>query len=293
MARKYPTYEPILSPAPDSYVHYQTWPEYATESHFGPMFQPLLLPGNPRGFRRGLWPFFVEEYISDEEPNLQHDDPEAPARFILWRRISRTDRPLGWIQSDSRPSHIESFIELTPGEEYATKWAKIARNERRRWLELAKTTYDIVPLSGDELIAVYKKSSVQKRIGVWPASMFVQKQTADPEHYFIFGVRTKLTGKVIAAMAFIDSPTHQSSYYDVGCKVDPLDDPVMVGLIDHWFMHCIAHNIRYLQMGGSWIPGKPKSWKGFSTFKSKFKPGYIVMPPLLWKFKKGKLFKFS
>src|SRR5258708_241859 len=104
MAAQKLEYEPILSPVPHTYVHYQLWPEYAAETHYGPVFQPLIIPGLPRGFRRGLWPFFVEEYIGDIEPTLPYDEPNAPARFILWRRLSRTDKPAGWIQTYSQPA---------------------------------------------------------------------------------------------------------------------------------------------------------------------------------------------
>lgn len=118
-----------------------------------------------------------------------------------------------------------------------------------------------------------------------------RKWKSDPEHIIFWGAREKSTGEVVACIGVINSPNYQASYYATGCMHSTqASTPVMVGLIDHWFKTSQSHQIRFLHFGSFWIPGEPKAWKGFSTFKMKFKPQLILYPPTLVRLKCGTFF---
>lgn len=51
-----------------------------------------------------------------------------------------------------------------------------------------------------------------------------------------------------------------------------------VGLIDAWFRHGIERRLRFLDFDAFYAPGDPRSWRGFSRFKSQFGTRFIRYP---------------
>ena len=282
--------EYITAKLPDGWVPYHQWPEYAEDLDMPPFFRPTKVGTDPVGTRRGVWPLCIEAYASDADPVLA-PDASAPNRIIMWQRVTRLDVPRGWHQLSKRPDALRGFVELRSGVDYAQSWSRKAKYERLKWRKLCEDgTYRVEEVSWDEFAALYGRSTVRKQVGSYLIHMFERKWRAHPEHISMWGARNLSTGELVAGLGVINSPTCRGSLYAVGCKVASDESPAMVGLFDHWFEVSLANRVRFLQLGHFWIPGKPKSWKGFSTFKLKFKPTLVLHPPALYRFQCGRLF---
>ncbi len=290
------TYGETVTQLPDGFVPYQQWSEHNACADVPPFMHPEQVGTSPIGRRWGLWPIMFEEYVSDTEPDLSVSDPQCKAnnRIILWRRLTRNDIPKGWHQPSRTSSKLEGFFELRPDEEYWKKWSKSARYDRRRWhTELLNKKYIIESITIEEFEQTYTKSSIAQKIG--KDIFYILKRKAldknTAQYVELFGIRVIKTGEVIACMGIIHSPTRNASYYQAGCIRDTtMSEPIMLGLIDHWFAHEVTRSTRFLHAGYSWQKGETKSWKGFSQFKAKFGLCYIACSPLLVRFMRGKLF---
>lgn len=283
-------YGEVITSLPDGFVPREQWPEYNIAATPSALFNPEEVGKNPRGVRWSFWPLTFEEYVSDKEPDLSISDPKGNARnrLVWWRRIVRADVPPGWYQLSRRPSRFEGFAEIKE-KDYWRSWTKTARYDRRVWHEdFLNKKYTIEKISYPEFEVSYLKSSVVKKVGTEALHMV---ERLKEEHTQLWGVRDIRANTIIAGMAVIDSPTHRAAYYLSGFKLPTsANDPVMTGLLDHCFASLQKSGGRFLQTGGFWHRGKPRSWKGFSQFKAKFGMRYIAYQPMLVRFVSGKLF---
>lgn len=289
-------YGELIQTLPEGFVPYQQWPEYHTAADIPKILHPIAVGKNPTGTRRGIWPLFVEEYVSDTEPDLLQSDPDqtAPNRIIKWHRVVRQDIPHGWRAFLQTPSRIEGFAEVFPHDAYWTHWSESARRYRKKWTqEFLGKKYTIEPIPFEEFAASYKQGTISNTV----KKIFLEKLalklllSKDSETITLWGVRDIQTARVVAGMATITSPQHKASYYLCGFIHPAAEhDPVMLGVMDHWFGMAQKNGILFLHFGCFWKKGDPVSWKGFSTFKSKFGLQYIAYPPILVRIARGNIF---
>lgn len=289
-------YEPVLTQLPEGYIPREQWPEYDLPSEAPKFLGPRLVGKKPKGMYRRLWPIVVEEYISDEEPVLEDSDPQGIAlnRVLIWQRITRTDTPQKWWATSKEVKRLEGFAEIKE-KEYWKQWSESARRYRRKWLgEHFNITYTLEQISYEEFEAAYKKSSVWKVVKTILLDVIKRKLCSPAaSHVELWGARSIKTGRIVAGMATLTSPSCRGSYYISGFIMpEGENDPVMVGLMDNWFSRSHSRNIIFLHFGGFWIPGNPENWKGFSIFKQKFGLSYLAYPAPVFRFKKGRLFNF-
>jgi len=287
-------YGKIITELPHGFVPLQQWPEYDLAHLPLPTFNPELIDAEFRGIRWGFWPLMFEEYVGDTEPNMSRSDPTRHARnrVVMWRTLVRTDVPKGWHRIGHKISKLEGFAEITDLP-YCSHWDESAKRYRNKWLrDHSGKTYHIEPIGYDEFRAAHAHSLVSKTIKSFFADQISRQSQGNTKRYYEFhAVKHTKTGQIAAAMCVLNSPTHKASYYVTGFyNPEHADVPAMIALMDRWFKESQECGIRFLHFGEFWIPGKPKSWKGFSLFKSKFGLQYIAHPPVLLRFAPGKLF---
>ena len=285
-------YGPVVTKLPHGFVPYQQWPEYGFEFDTAPGLRSTQVGIHPTGARRTLGRLCVEEYVSDDEPNMSESDPNntAPSRMIIWRRLTRTDTPKGWYAFSKKPSRIEGFFDMKEGEEYLSRWSESARRYYKKWrVEYSDKKYRIEPLMLDSFIAAYQQGTLPHSVRGWTTEMLTQKflHCRTRGAIQLWGVRNIATQELTAGIATITSTQHSASYYLCGfIQTATQDEPLMYGLLGHWFALCKQDSIRFLQFGRFWQKGDPAAWKGFSNFKSKFGLHYIQFLPSLIRFKR-------
>ncbi|MDB5224936.1 MAG: hypothetical protein JWO43_558 [Candidatus Adlerbacteria bacterium] len=247
----------------------------------------------PKGMRWGLWPFYFEQYVSDQEPDMSLSDPEgqAQARLVMWLRPTRTDRPSGWLHMGWRYTRIETYSDIT-NSQYWKSWSKTTRQARKRWLnDVAGKTHIVRIATYEEYERGYTESVVAKRTkgdSIYMARQ-LEQYTPDTMTYWIAECMEDKTIK--AGIAITSSPSTSNAYYAAAyLHQDSGDYPLMIGLFDEWYKTATAQGYKYLHLGEIWTPGKPKSWKGFSVFKLKFGVICIAYRPVLVRFVWGRLF---
>lgn len=278
--------EDILELPPD-FAPREQWPEFSLASIPPPQLNPQEVGTAPKGLRWGIWPLYFESYTSDTEPDLAKSDArgDAPSRIIIWHRITRTDAPHGWRAFSQRGSRTESYAELVPGEDYAHAWSESARRYRNKWRrEYLGVKYSIEALAYEQFKVAYMQSPTFKKTGEKPLDI-LRRNIRGRAPSRIWGVLHLESGELAAGMAVMDSPAEHASYYACGfIRQEWSADPLMTGLMEHWFSESARTDIQLLHLGEFWQEGKPADWKGFSQFKSGFGARLIPYPPALVRF---------
>ena len=288
-------YGSVLHELPDRFVPYQQWPEYFLETDAPLFMHPTLVGTHPVGLRRGVGPLVMEEYISDDAPDvrLSNSTGAAPPRILIWQRVHTKVTPPGWHSLSQRPGKLEGFKELVPGTAYTDQWSVSTLRYLKKWRsEQLGAHYSIEKISYDEFAQAYEESTVSKRMGRTLIDALGRKLTLDGGSGAIdlWVAKHIDTGTIDAGLATITSTTYSGSYYHTGfvCARAAHAHP-MIGLMDHWFAQCEARGIRFVCFGSFWRAGDTSAWKGFSAFKSKFGLSYLAYPPALYRFTWGKL----
>lgn len=292
MAVTFP-YGELIDSLPEGFEPKEQWAEYPLDSLPFTFCNPRIIGSDPRGLRWNLGPLYIEEYISDKEPDLALSDRATPAplRLIFWRRLTTSAHPEGWHRSVSLApsSGIEGFATLAPGEEYWKKWSESARRYRRHWLqEFADARYRIEEGTFEQFALGYRHSTVAKKTLRESLQITRDYEKGAPERMRYWIARRLSDGTIVAGLSVITSPSAKSAYYATGFyHKDIGDDPVMIGLMDHWHRVGAEEGYTYLHFGNFWFPGQSKSFRGFSAFKAKFGLRYIAYRPTLWRFRRG------
>jgi precorrin-6B methylase 2 len=270
---------------PDGFVPVTNWPEFDFMASIPRLLNPEKLGGVAPGTRWTLWPLSFEQYVSDTEP-ITHPHQKGLMRITIWRRLTWDDAPPGW-RARAFPAQTIGFSEFTRGKPYFTAWSESARRNRREWLEKYRgAIYHVRPLSFEEFIRAHQASRNEKstQLSILETDLY-PRYKKNKNAITFWGVERLVDGRILAGIAVIDSPIHCGSYYLAGFHTHEAGkDPVTVGLFDHWSEESEKKGLRFLHFGDFWQPGKPESWKGFSNFKAKFGPRYLVQPPVLYRF---------
>jgi hypothetical protein len=277
-----------LTLLPEGFIPYQQWPEYNAIASISKFFRLKSVGVRPIGTQLTVWPLCFEEYMGDIEPDLScwNSSKQALVRIIIWRRVMRKDIPRGWHLFSRKPDRTVGFTQIHPNEAYFIRWSKVARYDRRQWLtRYLNNTYVIENVSLEEFEEAYKKSTLGHLTRHDMSNSLRLKFQKDPTHITLWAARRTSDRKILAGIAIISSPTYHASFYYIGFFRREINkDPVMTGLVDHWFQWAQKKEIMFLHFGSFWQVGDPESWKGFSKFKEKFRPQYIVHPSSLHRF---------
>ena len=252
-------------PLPSGYVPYKQSSVYLSGSHS----RKTSLVGQEGclGLRWHFGPLWFEGYESDKEPNLSLFNA---FRIIIWQPLTRLDKPAlwrrSWLQMNLRRT---GFAEIKNPDAYWENWTSHAKRHRKKWL--SEKRYIIEEGEIEEFCAAYRqtpKLPFLKRVFI---KLIKQRKMINGDSVHFFLARDELNGKIIAGLAVLDLPdiahsNHLISFIHSQAK----DSSLGVGLIDYWFKYAIANSLRFLNFGVFWTPSEPKSWKGFSRFKSQF-----------------------
>src|SRR3989344_4400918 len=247
-------YGPLAKELPDGFAPPEMWPEFPATARPVGICRRELVGTHPRGVRWSLWPLTFEEYVGDDAPDLKASDKGKLAynRLVMWRRITPVAPPPGW-----------------------RAWAK-------------------GPWRLDEFKKTYQKNVSVKKAGL-ELFYILERTYRDPgthQHLQLLGVRNTKSGEVVAGTAVLYSPTHRASVrYCPFMLQEGRGVYASTALIDHWYREAQKKNSTTLFFTSFWHQGLPKSWKGFSAFKSHFGLQYVFYPPTLYRFVAESFFK--
>src|SRR3989344_4512176 len=152
----------FLEKLPEDFVPKHQWPEYDILAASPANFHPEVVGEKPKGMRWGMWPFYFEEYFSDDEPDIQLSNATAShKRFVVWHRLIRKDIPDGWYGISKKSVKLEGVAFLSPNKTYTSSWSRVACYDRNKWqTHLLNIKYNIEETSFAEFQNAYQKSSV-------------------------------------------------------------------------------------------------------------------------------------
>jgi hypothetical protein len=272
-----------LSFLPEGYAPTEWWPEFDLPSTIPRFLHPERI-GPPVGVRWGAWPYLFERFVSDTEPlPTPLTSKHFAIRIIEWQRLTRDERPSGWMQFSKRAAHRMGFAELS--ERYWEQWDRRARWDRKQWLgKMCDVTHTIENVPFSEFKNAYREGTLRGWVRHAMLSDLTMRTRSKSGNIRFTVAREKKTRNIVAGMAIIDSPTFRASCYHAGFVGKNAGRYPMTGLMDRWFEDSLASGFRFVHFGGFWQPGESKSRKGFSDFKGKFGVQYVDYPPMLYKF---------
>ncbi len=286
-------YGDIVTP-PENFIPREMWPEYGYVSDPPSICRREEVGTEPAGIRWGVWPLIIEEYFGDTEPDLtaSAEGRLSYNRIVRWKRILNTNIPKGWKELSKKTWRVDGFFPLERHESYADFWQKNARRDLSQWKEkFLNKSHVIESISLSEYAESYGRSTVARRTHNDRLHDLLRKKALPivQKNMDLWGVRNIKTGEIVAGMAIIHSPTFQSSsHYSPFILPEGARVYAATALMNHWFEEGLRHKEKFLVTTNFWYQGLPKSWKGFSEFKSHFGWQYVAYPPQLIRFVRGK-----
>ena len=289
-------YGNIVTP-PVGFAPPQAWPEYGAVSDPPAICrrEEVGTPESP-GTRWSLWPIVFEEYIGDTEPDLVQSKKGALAynRIIRWKRILRGDAPRGWRAFSKKTWAVDGFFPLPENGEYLPFWKKNARRDLGIWKkQFSEQTHTIEPITLAEYAEAYRRSIIARKVNQDRLHDLIRKLELPivQKNTVLWGVKNIQTKEIVAGTAIIHSPTFKSStHYAPFITPEGAKVYAATALMDHWFAEGVRRKEKFLVTANFWYQGQPKSWKGFSEFKSHFGWQYAAYPPILVRIVGGKFF---
>ncbi len=272
------------------YVPREQWPDVNFYAGIPKYLKPKCIGDNPRGVRFGFFPFYIEAYVSDKEPDLilSKNIKPAPLRLVQFTRVTKEDVcPKGWHRSEKKGKKYQfGYIDLRREGDLFSWYASGMRRERSIWQRRhLNQTHEIRELSLTEFKRAYRGSVVYKKTGQIILEYFSRIYTHHHgESISIFGVLEKETGNIVAGIGCINSDAVGASYYYIGFFDEEASKThAMCGLLDHWMTLCKEKGYKYADLGQFWVSGQPNSWKGFSEFKKRFNPIFVSQYAPVWR----------
>lgn len=306
-------------PLPPGYLHYKQSAIYLSHSRALNYKTDLVGENSCLGVRWHFGPIYFESYESDKEPKVS---PHKSLRLIIWQPLTRLEKPAGWrrswIQMNLRQT---GFAEINPvrnsrgmfrsswelpqvvtraaerqgiisngiknPDRYWENWTAHAKRHRQKWL--GDKRFVISEINLKDFLTAYRKVRGLPFFMKRDYVRLIQKQkTAYGDLAHLFAAREKEKGEVIAGLMVIDLPDIKSSHHFASFILPGArKTSVGTGLIDYWFKHAVKNSLRFLNFGTIRAPGDPRSWKGFSRFKTQFGLYLIRRPYPLIKFVRG------
>jgi hypothetical protein len=272
---------PAEAPRP---ITYREHPAYLTRESDG-------LPRTAIVGRDGCWgsrwfhgPLCFERFTSDREPEIPRD---GQARFITWQTISRTDRPRGWWRGFPGMSiGLTGYAAVPQDGPIDRDWTAHARRHLKRWRASGWSVREI-PL--EDYRDAYSGSSQDVILRTMFGSILNGKLKGHQGLARIYGASAAPGGPVEAGFISIDAPeTSESLHLMSFIRPAAEASSAGTGLMAHWFDVARERGTKYLDFGIFWQKGDPRSWKGFSRFKSQFGIRFVRYPTPLVRIVSGR-----
>jgi hypothetical protein len=271
----------MRAPLPVGYVSYRACLEYYQREsdsvhHIGVAGTP---PNVGASWRHG--PFRFEKYVSDVEPP---QDRSGPLRMVIWQRLTRTDRPQGWMRGTAGMGfRMTGFSTIDAAD--PKRWTSHARRHLSHWKKLvAAGQREVVRVTVDEYLAAYKHADQDRLMKAAFPAIVRQKAKAHGERLHLICSR-RPGGPLDAGFAYLHVPEAKTSLHLTAFMGGAgKEDSASTGLIDYWFQECARVGISILDFGFFWMSGDPDDWRGFSRFKSQFGIRLMCYPLPLFRF---------
>jgi len=289
-------YGTILPKLPDEFVPPEMWPEYGHLGDPVTICSRELINKNPVAIRWSLWPLTFEQHWGDQEPDIAATSAGTLARnrIAYWRPLHSIEQTsTGWKRSKEKYFRIDGYQKLANGEDFTKRWDKEARRDLRQWQEhYANKTHEIAEVTQGVYDAAYRTSLIAKRLDLERLHNLNRKLSvpACRTNAKLYVVRNKSTGNIVGGSAILFSPTYKSAtHFAPFISEEGRHVRAATALVYHWFEEARTTGCPHVLTTNFWVTGKPKSWKGFSLFKSRFGWDYVTYPPAYWRFVRGKL----
>lgn len=276
----------VGDPLPDGYIPYRGCEAYLKRECAPEEDRREYVASNgAHGFRWQHGPFWFEAYASDAEPVV---DPSGPRRLVIWQPLTRLDKPKGWRRSwGQMNARRTGYAMITDPERYWENWSDHAKRHRKQWLQ--KPVYSMEETGLEEFIEVYERVKRFFSLRMLFVDLVRQKVEAHGDRVRFLIARDPVSRRIIAGLAVLDIPEAKQSIHLISF-LDPIGHKTSVGfaIIDYWFQTSLKKGLRFLDFDLFYDPGDPKSWKGFSAFKSQFGTRFVRYPYPLIRWTGGK-----
>lgn len=248
------------------------------------MHPEIIQSPTTRGVRYGLWPFFLEVYIGNTEPDLAYSRKHGTMhnRIILWRDHPKEVLPPGWRTFSKDPDSLIGYSAIPEDGLVTRTWSRRTRDYAQEWKKKHQGHTHVIELVDYETFETwYRKSSAARALHSVLLHELQRRLRSRSTVVEMWCVKELSSGIYTAGAAFEYSETHKSVYYISGYYLESTSKvQTMIGLFAFMFERAQKKGMRYMDMGVFWRPGEPKSWQGFSKFKAKFGTQFYEMPPV-------------
>lgn len=233
------------------------------------------------GRRYTVGPLCVEYYTGDKEPELS---TWRGFRFVIWNPVSRLDVPPSWFHLPLKSDHsVSAFLNIQNCDTYFKTWKRVFRNYYHRWSQ--QSEYIIKEVGVDEYVEQYSQYAIPKKfisrnVELIKSHSFVSGNSV---HFYVLKYKEK--NEIVAGIAVIDYfSVYQSYYIAAFTRKDISPKEAGLWLCNYWMNESSKRGLSYANLGVIFTEGQPESWKGFSEFKMKFNPQFIVLQQELVRF---------
>lgn len=268
---------------PNDFVHLFQDPLFL-RAVFSSKHHQMLTDTACKGVRYSIGPFATEYYTGDIEPELV---PYKGLRLIIWHRVIRDSIPPGWKQFPFESNRmVYSCVDIRDRDTFYLRWKKtfryynncIVKNNEYRVEEATSSDYHALytvharEILSDDMIRVH-------------VLLHGRHERLSRCRLRFLVLRCIATGDVVAGISTIDSMITKQSYYISAFTRKDIAPPFAgFWLCKTWMDRSSDAGIQYANLGTVWTHGQPKAWKGFSDFKMKFNPFFIVLKRELYRF---------
>lgn len=222
-------------------------------------------------------PFFFEKYTTDEEPAL---DPHGPWRYVIWQSLTRATPPAGWGVATLNISQRRGGVFSLGLGAWESRWSAAARRQLKHWRAgEAKGEWRLVTPTLAEFQQAFSAAVMRPDLKSG-FKMILNQKAVDHGDRLKLAIAVLADGTPLAGLATLDVPevrqsVHLAAFTTAAGRVTPAG----VGLMAAWFTAAMSADFAWLDLGNFWVPGEPKSWQGFSRFKSQFVTDWLDYPP--------------
>jgi hypothetical protein len=207
----------------------------------------------------------LETYTADSEPLL---DSWPGLRLVLWKTSCSKKSP-GWRRWLGIPIGNTRAVALVE-EDYQKKWSSLAKRNIRHHRKQGFCYREISLETFARLYHKYCHLDPLLRHGfIRITKDHIRVHSENVKILFVTSKKKVLLGGAV----FVHFPDIKVSHYLLSF-LTPEGKKSSTGyaFIDWWYQDMLAQGIVWADLGIIWQPGDPVSWKGYSTFKERFRP---------------------
>lgn len=224
------------------------------------------------GTRRTYWPFCVEYYTGDKEPTLL---PFRGLRVVVWTPISNIYTCKNWFRLffDSNPS-VYACV-LIKNKNYEKYWSHKFRNFKNLWLKQQEYVIKKTDLATYQ--DTYSKYAVPQNTVERYRKRHERHYKLDEQNFHLYVLEHCVSKNVVGGIAVVNCPEIKQAYYlSAFTRKDIAPAQTSFWLLCNWMEEIASSGFHFANLGQVWTKGYDPSWKGFTQFKLKFNPAFII-----------------